>query len=305
MKKILILLVSVILIFLAWYLMNSFEDDVNTQKNNMMRTVSIPQQDNQVDSSPKVDDADDEIDSGHEEDNLGCAEKLAIAFPDLNQKFEKAFTEIYLTKSEMMGDDEYAYLDDQSLESLAYANDIKAMLYFSEKLIARSLNQNNKENESDLETINYEEFEEGIRLRWNAVVQSRPALLSEIVDKYAYRAGIEINRDQNLTNAIQSLATAKAYLLLVEKVFEKDPPLMRVLSNLEDFNERVSWILRNDAHKDELIKQISDKASALKQGLVKRWEQERAYHGKQLYPDFFSPEVEDYAQKLENQCFNY
>lgn len=302
MKKSLILLVSVILLFLAWYLMCSFEDNERERKPKVSNKVGISQQSNQVDSSPEVNvnDAANEIDSDHEEENLGCAEKLAIEFPELNHKFEEAFTEIYLTKPEMMGDDEYAYLDEQSLESLAYANDIKAMLYFSEKLIARSLNQKNIGNSS--ETINYEKFEEGIRLRWNAVVRSRPALLSEIADKYSYRAGIEINREQNINSAIQSLSTAKAYLLLVDKVFEKDPPLNRVLSNLEDFNERVDWVLRNDPHKDELIEQISDKANVLKQDLVKKWEQERAYHGKELYPDFLSPEVENYANKLEKQC---
>lgn len=302
MKKILILLVSVILLFFAWYLMYSFEDNVSEGKPNVKKKVSITQQSYQVDSNTEVNvnDAVNEIDSNHEEENVGCAKKLAIEFPELNQKFEEAFTEIYLTKTEMMGDDEYAYLDEQSLESLAYANDIKAMLYFSEKLIARSLNQENVESAST--TINYENFEEGIRLKWNVVVKARPALLSEIADKYMYRAGIEINRDQNKSSAIQSLATAKAYLLLIQKVFEKDPPLMRLFSNLEDFNERVDWVLRNDAHKDDLIKQISEKASALNQDLVNKWEQERAYHGKEFYPDFFNPEVEGYAEKLERQC---
>lgn len=320
MKKILILLVSVIVVvvFLIIGFSEDFESDTanSTENSDHIKLSSSneehskskqsqeypPKQDGSTEESTRQSKSDEQIDVA------SCLKELENKYPELNKQFHQIIEEFYFSREEMLGEGGYQSMSLDDLKILADANDSKAMMtYGSEVIWLSSLGVRQSQQSSQYRThdetkqivskhkIDLDRVREGEQYLFKASVFGKVGSIFEmylLLDMVALQLDKQFAKPELIN---EFLAKSLAYQKLLEMIHKNDLALQKSFVDLMNWNDSIQRMYADHADYENIRKQIESDAEEMFKQFKSAWIKERRYYGFDIYPDYLQGELETFG----------
>ncbi len=321
MKKILILLVSLLLVISIGYF--SQQEATITQKNNEVSpevnqsTQSIP------DESVSVMDTDNEVEQPLPKDNKiaskpfslrRCIEQVDSQYPGMNFQFYMVTSKIYADGEIAAGRSPYQTMPTASLKSLAAADDIDALFVLGQETMWLATTGLMVNEHSDLPKLSGEERKEvtknheldfelikkGEEYLFRAAVLGKLGALAEISSLTSMGFTRLSKSDAEDERVKELIAKVMAYSDLTHEIHREDGYLQEIMeSQLESIERRVLQPFVELENFESFKKDIQKKADSEFEMLYQRWQERRNYYGLPVHPKIITDELTDYSEAME------
>lgn len=318
MKKILILLVSVLGI-VAFLLIKFSEEDIHNKKMssaNQMTSISAesdkPTSEKSQDNNPQVvktsDKPKSQTQGDSQSDVASCIKGLEEEYPELNERFHQIIEEFYFSREEMLGEGGYQSMSLDDLKILADANDSKAMMTYGSELIwLSSLGVRQGQQSSQ-----YRSHEETKEIVGSHVVDPEGVRRGE---EYLFKAGVfgkvgsifemyllldmvalQLDKKSAEPELVHEfLAKSLAYKKLLEKIHQKDLALQKGFVDLMNWNDSIQRLYADHEDYEDIRKKVENNAEKMYLQFQSDWTKERQYYGFDVYPDYLQGELESFG----------
>lgn len=325
MKKILILLVSLLVIISISYLMQQSEP---VQSRTDVEESQDPAQDITLEDTTTSDinvsvekstNTKEELVTEKKQvtniypDFRDCSEQVDQQYPGMNIELYKVMSKVYSDGEMAAGISPYQTMPTASLKSLAEANDVDALFVLGTEtmwLAATGLTINNhsdvprlsSEERGDIaknHKLDFELLEQGEEYLFRAATLGRLGGLGE----YASMASVGMSRlseDTDDEKVQELIAKILAYSELAREVHREDGIMQEIMKSQLESVERRAFepFVENDDFK--LFKaNVQERADYEFEELFRRWKEHRNYHGLPVHPKFITGDLIEYSEAME------
>lgn len=327
MKKGLIGLLCLLLLVGAWFYLTqepepvtvevTIEPNIDVEQASQSSDSLITEADDEERINPieKIETSDtNESDDG--ESTLTCMERYK-AQPEWKE-MEAVISAIYMSGEEAAGEGTYQQIPIEAVKSYADSGDSSAMLHYASETMWRSafgtyLNKINRDPNEDMEKLkqktklhkpDLEGFFHGADYAYLAAVEGRYGGVMEIT---AMTRGLlhRLSRDEEaMDKSMKVLINRHAYLDLLQSIHQNDKELLTVFILESEFQKDLEVVFRGEEPEPSQLEKIQRQIKRQSQQLHQQWEADRRRRGYELYPDLLPKRLEDFFEKMEQECGN-
>ena len=249
--------------------------------------------------------------------NLECWEKLQVDNPSVAQKFDALLEQIFLADHEMTSSGAYTQMPEESLVSLANAQDTTAMLVHGSNLVwqgaigvkvYRNEQYAQKIDRSKIKQhqMDFEKIAQGEEYLYQAAVLGKYGALLELSALAGLQARRLIRKDGDKDKIKELMAKNVAYNSLLNKVHQHDPVLARFINNDPDsFNKALlKQMYQNEQQIEQAMNEIKAIANQESDYLLNKWKNNRDYYGLEYFPRVVDSELEQFMNEAHEKCFS-
>ena len=254
--------------------------------------------------------------SKEDESTLTCMERYR-AQPEWKE-IEAVISAIYMSGEEAAGEGTYQQIPIEAVKSYADSGDSSAMLHYASETMWRSafgtyLNKINRDPNEDMEKLkqktklhkpDLEGFFHGADYAYLAAVEGRYGGVMEIT---AMSRGLlhRLSRDEEaLDKSMKVLIKRHAYLELLQSIHQNDKELLTVFIQESEFEKDLEVVFRGEEPEPSQLETIQRQIKQQSQQLLQQWEADRRRLGYELYPDLWPKRLEEFFEKMEQECGN-
>ena len=250
------------------------------------------------------------------ESTLTCMERYR-AQPEWKE-VEAVISAIYMSGEEAAGEGTYQQIPIEAVKSYADSGDSSAMLHYASETMWKSafgvyMNRINRDPSVDDKQLgkragqhkpDLEGFFHGADYAYLAAVEGRYGAVMEIT---SMSRGLlhRLSRDEEaLDKSLNVLIKRHAYLDLLQSIHQNDKELLTVFILENEFQKDLEVVFRGEEPEPSQLEKIQGQIRQQSQQLHQQWEADRRRRGYQLYPDLLPKRLEDFFEKMEQECGN-
>ena len=317
MKKIIIILGTLLLAFLILYYLISDTGSLHRNKAKLKKEVQVNERESQV-TEKSVQDSrravTEKVDANinEKESNIGCHQRYQQH--ENWQRVNDIFAEVYINDAELSGEHHFQEMQLEAVKSYADAGDPNAMFHYGSELIWKgglgiyfnelnrsgSLSQSERKKAIDNHQLDMMALEYGSKYLLDSATLGKLGGIIELqlLHHHIFKRQVEHGKDiESIKNAMM---LSLAYEQLIEEVFINDSLMM---DGFQFTDEKKNLMKKLSKQYPEIeLAEIQEEANNIQGRLFNYWREKREKLGKPIYPNKFPDYLEQHMANKNKEC---